>query len=108
MDAMRLALSPLLPALPEWMAEWITVLLATAAHPRTSKKFKVPAFRLLYKVHKSKLGFRGITGNFCWATQPIAELVAYICHDVVVNTETYVRDTDHFQCDLDGITVDSS
>ena len=78
MDAMRRALSPLLPELPEWMAKWIIVLLATAAHPRTRKKFQVPAFRLLYKLHKSKLGFRGITGNFCWATQPIAELVAYI------------------------------
>ena len=94
MDAMRSALTPLLPELLDWMAVWISTLLSTATHPRARKKFLVPAFRLLYKIHKKKLGFRGITGNFCWATQPLAELVAYICHDAVVN---YVRDTDHFQ-----------
>eukprot|EP01047_Picozoa_sp_COSAG01_P038779 COSAG01_NODE_3164_length_6477_cov_6.494983_1_plen_64_part_10 len=64
---MRRELTPFLPTLPDWAAKWLGVLFK-GRHPRTNAAFSVAAFRLLYKVHKAVLGYRPITGNFCWAT----------------------------------------
>ena len=105
MSAMRDRLSPLLHLLPQWGKLWMTAVLSTAAHPRSMKKFKVPAFRLLYKIHKSVLGFRPITGNHCWATQPVAELIAFLLLPFVRETPTYCKDTDDFQRQLSTVRV---
>jgi hypothetical protein len=103
--AMRTRLTPFLPALPPWAAKWVTVLL-TGVHPRTKRAFQVPAFRLLYKIHKKTLGFRPITGNHCWATQPLALLLAFLLLPFVRCTSTYVKDSDEFQMFLEQVDVD--
>ena len=105
MYAMRQKLTPLLELLPSWGQLWMTTILSTAAHPRTLRKFKVPAFRLLYKIHKATLGFRPITGNHCWVTQPVAELIAFLLLPYVRATSTYCKDTDDFQRQLSSFRV---
>ena len=107
MDAMRTRLEPYLATLPDWASLWIAAIL-TGAHPRTRRVFTVPSFRLLYKIHKATLGFRPITGNHTWCTQPLALLVAFLLLPFVKETSTYVQDTDAFLAKLDGLSVGAS
>ena len=67
--------------------------------------FAVPAFRLLYKVHKSELGFRPITGSHCWVTQPLALLIATMLLPYCQATSSHVSDTDSFQRRLSSAVV---
>jgi hypothetical protein len=107
MHAMRTRLDPFMNSLPAWASLWLTAMLS-GSHPRTRRAFSVPSFRLLYKIHKSTLGFRPITGNHTWCTQPLALLVAFLLLPFVKLTSTYVPDTDAFQTKLDGLHVGKS
>jgi hypothetical protein len=75
--AIRMRTKQYLPGLPPWALVWISAIIK-GHQPATAAAFSIPAFRLLYKIHKSTLGFRPITGNHTWATQPLALLLAYL------------------------------
>ena len=53
-----------LSLLPQYAVDWCTA--AKTQHPSTWRRYSVPWFRLLYKIHKAELGFRGLTGNHTW------------------------------------------
>jgi hypothetical protein len=93
-----------LPSLPDWAASWVKAI-CEGKHPRTAAAFAIPAFRLLYKVHKAQLGFRPITGNHCWVTQPLALLLAFLVLPYCQTTSSHVSDTDAFQRRLNSVVV---
>ena len=90
-------------SLPQWASDWC--LAARKRDPRTRRPYSVPWFRLLYKVHKSALGFRGVTCNHTWVTQPFALLLAFFMLAYVLRTATYMRDSDQFVAELRKIKV---
>ena len=56
-------------------------------------------------MHKSTLGFRGLTGNHTWVTQPFALLLAFLLLAYVVRTSSYLRDSNQFVAELNTLTV---
>ena len=74
-------------------------------HPSSGRRYSVPWFRLLYKIHKAELGFRGLTGNHTWVTRPFALLLAFLLLSYVIATSTYVRDSDQFVAELRSVKV---
>ena len=88
----------------KWASQWIDGILG-GHHPAMTFAFAIPSFRLLYKIHKSKLGMRPITGNHVWVTQPLALLLAALLLPYVRATSTYVQDTDDFQRNLSSVVV---
>jgi hypothetical protein len=65
-----------LETLPYWAQHFLTALIDK--HPRTFRDYSLPFFRCTIKVHKSPPECRPITGNQCWITQPVAEMVAQL------------------------------
>ena len=49
-----------------WMADWCRTAFDTCADPKSGRKFQVPAFRLLYKIHKNPIEYRPLTMRFCY------------------------------------------
>jgi hypothetical protein len=92
--------------LPKWAAEYCREALKHA--PTSQRKYLLPAFRILFKVHKMPLQVRPITGNHVWCTQPLALLLADLLQPYVTATDTYVKDTDDFTRRLAGIRVPTS
>jgi hypothetical protein len=84
--------------------QWIRRLLK-GVHPKSGAAFSVPSFYLLYKVHKATLGFRPITGNHVWVTQPLALLTAFLLLPFCKITPSYVSDTDSFTRRLSTVLV---
>eukprot|EP01050_Picozoa_sp_SAG11_P020004 SAG11_NODE_3285_length_2552_cov_5.097432_1_plen_733_part_01 len=73
-QAIKDELLPLACSLPDWARIWTEKLLVK--HPKRRHTYRIPNFRCTIKVHKSPPENRPITGNQCWITQPVAELVA--------------------------------
>ena len=83
--AVRDRLASHLGSLPKWASNWIGGIL-DGHHPALAFAFSIPSFRLLYKIHKSKLGMRPITGNHVWVTQPLALLLAALLLPWILDT----------------------
>jgi hypothetical protein len=91
--------------LPDWMGEWCKTASSTCADPKTGRKFQVPSFRLLYKIHKDPIEYRPLTGNHCWITQPYALLLSFLILPFVRRTPTYLRDSGTLIVDLARLQV---
>jgi hypothetical protein len=105
--AMKAALEPYLASLPVWAAKFLKKV-CSGIDPATGRGFRVPSFRVLYKIHKARLQFRPITGNHCWCTQPLAALLALLLHPYIISgISTHLQDTDDFQRALLALLVSS-
>ena len=91
--------------LPDWMEEWCKTASSTCADPKTGRKFQVPSFRLLYKIHKDPIEYRPLTGNHCWITQPYALLLSFLILPFVRRTPTYLKDSGTLIVDLARLQV---
>eukprot|EP01050_Picozoa_sp_SAG11_P018712 SAG11_NODE_2873_length_2880_cov_9.311399_3_plen_313_part_01 len=89
---------PLTNTLPEWAELWTQT--AAVSHPKSGAAYKLPSFRLTIKVHKSPPEGRPITGNHCWITQPLAELVAALIQPFVHELPVFTKDTDQINREL--------
>lgn len=83
--------------IPEPLPSWMRLFLKVSFRhiPTMGGEYKIPKYYLLYKVHKSVLGFRPITGNRCSPSQPVSRLLAFLLEPLVWHMDTYVRDADH-------------
>eukprot|EP01048_Picozoa_sp_COSAG05_P019889 COSAG05_NODE_3236_length_2216_cov_259.874350_1_plen_191_part_10 len=89
--------------LPQWAVKYLKEALLHA--PKSQQKYILPAFRVLFKVHKSPLQVRPITGNHVWCTQPLALMLADLLTPYVRATDTFVKDSDDFIRRLANIQV---
>jgi hypothetical protein len=105
---MEAAISPHLDTLPDWAAKFLRKTME-GTDPCTGRHFRVPSFRVLYKIHKERLQFRPISGNHCWCTQPLAALLAFLLQPYIIShISTHVSDTDDFQRVLLSLAVSSA
>lgn len=108
LSRMKTAIEPFLSTLPKWAAKFLKKTFK-GFDPCTGKPFRIPSYRVLYKIHKAQLQFRPITGNHCWCTQPLAALLAFLLRPFIVNNiSTHVPDTDSFQRGLLSLLVNLS
>ena len=88
----------------DWMEEWCKAA-STGHDPQSGRRFRVPSFRLLYKIHKDPIEYRPLTGNFCWITQPYALLLSFLLLPFVRATSTYLKDSGTFIVDIANMKV---
>eukprot|EP01050_Picozoa_sp_SAG11_P017152 SAG11_NODE_2435_length_3365_cov_3.390386_3_plen_464_part_01 len=88
----------LLDTLPDWAAKYLER--SYSAQPQSGREYCYPQFRLTYKIHKTPVQGRPITGNHCWVTQPAAKLVAELLKPYVNALPTATRDTDQINAEL--------
>ena len=102
--------------LPDWAYEFLRVsagmpkggqsgYIDAACHPRTGRSFRVPAYRCLWKIHKSVLDYRPITGNFCWILQCLSDVVDTILMPEVRRCSDYIQDADDAVLSLNTLRV---
>ena len=104
LDRLRTLVNMLGTGQPKWLITWLQIIIS-GIHPQTGHRFtKLPFFRLLLKLNKTFKsypwtdtplpGLRGLSGNHIHFTQPVSDVLEFICLPYVRTTASYIKDSD--------------